>query len=281
MTVQYALNTSTIRPASLMEKIRIAGQTGYQGIELWNDDLTAHEQQGGSLADVRQALADYGLAVPTVIALHGWLGAEGTARAQALEEVRRRMAQAVAVGAEFIVASPPLDSCDLSRGGADYRELLEIGRGIGVRPAMEYLGFVQSVYTIDQAWQIATDADHSDASLIMDPFHILRGGGPYCEHCQGARRQDRGLALERCPRRQALCRTKRRRPGDAGRRSRAAARDRAAGASAGIRGVCVAGVVQSGVVGGRIRRMSPGSVWRRCGRISPLECMLFALKGRD
>ena len=35
MTVQYALNTSTIRPASLMEKIRIAGQTGYQGIELW------------------------------------------------------------------------------------------------------------------------------------------------------------------------------------------------------------------------------------------------------
>ena len=56
MTVQYALNTSTIRPASLMEKIRIAGQTGYQGIELWNDDLTAHEQQGGSLADVRQAL---------------------------------------------------------------------------------------------------------------------------------------------------------------------------------------------------------------------------------
>ncbi len=97
MTVQYALNTSTIRPASLMEKIRIAGQAGYEGIELWNDDLTAHEQQGGSLAEVRQALADYGLAVPTVIALHGWLGAEGAARVLALEEVRRRMAQAVAV----------------------------------------------------------------------------------------------------------------------------------------------------------------------------------------
>ena len=116
MTVQYALNTSTIRPASLMEKIRIAGQTGYQGIELWNDDLTAHEQQGGSCADVRQALADYGLAVPTVIAVHGWLGAEGAARAQALEEVRRRMAQAVAVGAEFIVASPPLDNLQFEPG---------------------------------------------------------------------------------------------------------------------------------------------------------------------
>lgn len=177
MTVQYALNTSTIRPAALMEKIRIAGQVGYQGIELWNDDLTAHEQQGGSLADVRRALADCGLAVPTVIALHGWLGSVGAARAQALEEVRRRMAQAVAVGAECIVASPPLDTCDLRRGGADYRELLKIGREMGVRPAMEFLGFVQSVYTIDQAWQIAEDADDPDASLVMDPFHILRGGG--------------------------------------------------------------------------------------------------------
>ena len=61
MTIQYCLNSSTIRPASLMEKIDIAGQTGYKAIELWNDDLTAHEERGGSLKDVKQALADHGL----------------------------------------------------------------------------------------------------------------------------------------------------------------------------------------------------------------------------
>ena len=177
MTVQYCLNSSTIRPAALMEKIRIAGQVGYRAIELWNDDLQAYQEQGGSLGDVREALEDHGLAVPTVIALHGWLGSEGEAHAQALEEAKRRMEQAVAVGAEFIVSSPPMDSCDLSCGGVDYRELLELGRAMGVRPAMEYLGFVQSVYTIEQAWQIVEDADHPDSSLIMDPFHILRGGG--------------------------------------------------------------------------------------------------------
>ena len=178
MTVQYSLNSSTIRPASLMKKIRIAGQAGYRAIELWNDDLTAHEQQGGSLADVRQALADCGLAVPTVIAVHGWLGTEGEARGPALEEAKRRMEQAAAVGADYIVASPPRDPFDLSRGGADYRALLDLGRAAGVRPAMEYLGFVHSVYTIDQAWQIAVAAEHPDASVVMDPFHIVRGGGP-------------------------------------------------------------------------------------------------------
>jgi sugar phosphate isomerase/epimerase len=161
-----------------MEKIRIAGQVGYKAIELWNDDLSAHEEKGGSLQDVKQVLADYGLEVPTVIAMHGWLGSEGEAHAQALEEAKRRMEQAVDVGAEFVIASPPMDPFDLSRGGADYRELLEIGKRIGVRPAMEYLGFMKSVYTIEQAWQIVEDADHPDSSLIMDPFHILRGGGP-------------------------------------------------------------------------------------------------------
>jgi len=178
MAVQYCLNASTIRPASLMEKIRIAGQTGYKAIELWNDDLTAHEESGGSLKDVKQALSDHGLAVPTVIAMHGWLGSEGAAHAQALEEARRKMEQALQVGAQYAIASPPMEPFDLRRGGADYRELLEIGKEIGVRPAMEYLGFMKSVYTIEQAWQIAQDADHPDSCMIMDPFHILRGGGP-------------------------------------------------------------------------------------------------------
>ena len=176
--IAYCLNSSTIRPASLMDKIRIASETGYEAIELWNDDLTVYQEAGGSLADVAQALADSGLAAPTCIAVHGWLGSTDTEHERAIEEAKRRMQQAAEVGAQYVIASPPMDPFDLSRGGADYRELLEIGAQIGVRPAMEYLGFMNSVYTIDQAWQIVEDADRPDASIIMDPFHILRGGGP-------------------------------------------------------------------------------------------------------
>ena len=177
MTIQYCLNSSTIRPAPLLEKIRIAAATGYRAIELWNNDLTAHEESGGSLQDVRKTLDDAGLQVPTVIALHGWLGSSGDERTRALEEARRRMAQAADVGAPHIVASPPMDPFDLSRGGDHYRELLELGRQMGVAPAMEYLGFMKSVHTIEQAWQIITDADDEDSTIVMDPFHILRGGG--------------------------------------------------------------------------------------------------------
>ena len=177
VTHTYCLNSSTIRPTPLLEKIRVAAKTGYSAIELWTDDIDAFVSGGGKLGDVRRALNDSGLLVPSVVALHGWLGSTGSEHDAAMAEAARRMEQAIAVGAARIIASPPLEDRDLSRAGDQYRELLELGDHLGIAPAMEFLGFVPSVFTIEQAWQIAVDADHADAAVVMDPFHILRGGG--------------------------------------------------------------------------------------------------------
>ena len=174
---QLGLNTSTIRPAGLMDKIRIAAETGYSAIELWNDDLTAYEEQGGSLTDVKKALDDYGLSVPTVIALHGWLNTTGEEHQEAIEDAKRRMAQAAAVGSTYIISSPPREVADLQLGGENYRELLELGREFGVKPAMEFLGFVDGVNQVKHAWKVMEVADHPDSTIVLDPFHIYRGGG--------------------------------------------------------------------------------------------------------
>ena len=173
----YCLNASTIRPAPLEVKIDVAAAAGFDGIELWIDELDAYVAGGGQLGEVRRRLQDAGLQVATVIAAMGWMGTAGAEHTRALDEARRRLEQAAAVGASRIVATPPLDDRDLSRAGADYRELLELGEQFGVWPAMEFLGFVPSVYTIAQAWDIAVAADHPEATVVMDPFHILRGGG--------------------------------------------------------------------------------------------------------
>lgn len=174
---QLGLNTSTIRPAGLVEKIQIAAETGYSAIELWNDDLTAYEESGGSLADIKKRLDDSGLSVPTVIALHGWLNTTGAEHAEAIEAAKRRMAQAAAVGSTYIISSPPREVADLQLGGENYRELLELGREFGVKPAMEFLGFVAGVNQVQHAWEVMTVADHPDSTIVLDPFHIYRGGG--------------------------------------------------------------------------------------------------------
>ncbi len=62
-------NTSTIRPAPLMEKIRLAGEAGFRAIELWNDDVTAYVEGRGRMEEIRRALNAAGLSVPSVIAV--------------------------------------------------------------------------------------------------------------------------------------------------------------------------------------------------------------------
>jgi 2-keto-myo-inositol isomerase len=170
------LNTSTIRPASLMDKIRIAGEVGYDAIELWSDDLTQYEAENGNLDGVAKALEDNGLQVATLIALHGWMDSAGEAYEKSLEEARRKMRQAAVVGSPYIIASPPRGEVDLDQGAQRYRQLLEIGREYGVKPAMEFLGFVAGVNQINDAWYIVTQADDPDGTIVLDVFHIYRGG---------------------------------------------------------------------------------------------------------
>jgi len=180
-TWPICLNTSTIRPAGLLDKISIAAETGYSAIELWNDDLTQFEQQGGSLSEIRQRLQDSGLKVPGVIALFDWMQSERTRKESAFGEVRRRMKQAAAVGAARIVASPVPDwpNLDIGRAAARYRQLLELGKESGVTPAMEFLGFFRNVYQLEQAVAIAQQAEHPDACIVLDPFHLHRGGSGF------------------------------------------------------------------------------------------------------
>ena len=173
----YCLNSSTIRPTPILEKIEIAARAGYVAIELWHDDIDAHLARGGTLGEIRKALADHKLSVPTTIYLKGWFETTGPEHATELEECRRRLHQAAEVGAVHVIAGPPAGHADHDTGAGNYRELLELGLSIGVRPAMEFLGFVDDINTIESALEIVTKAGHPAGTIVLDPFHIFRGGG--------------------------------------------------------------------------------------------------------
>ena len=175
------LNTSTIRPAGLLEKIDIAARTGYSAIEVWTEELTRFEQSGRSLAELRRILEDSGLAVASVITLSDWMQSQGFHKEAAFRETRRRLEQAAAVGAAHIVASPVPDAphLDIPLAAARYRELLEEGQAFGVRPAMEFLGFQHNVYQLEQALAVVRQADHPHGCLVLDPFHLFRGGSGF------------------------------------------------------------------------------------------------------
>ncbi len=173
----YCLNTSTIRPTPLLEKLEVASKAGYSAIEPWNDEITAYLEQGGSLPELKRALAGAGLRVVSVIALHSWITSDGVEHQRVLEECRRRMAQAAELESPYIVASPPKQVVDLDRATERFAELLKIGDEIGVLPSMEFLGFVDGIKNVSSAWAIASGTGDARATVVADVFHMIRGGG--------------------------------------------------------------------------------------------------------
>lgn len=174
---RYCLNSSTIKPVPILDKIRIAAEVGYQAIELWHDDIDKYLEEGGSLDQLRAVIDESGLEIPTTIMLKGWFDTEGDDYRAGLRECERRLKQSQAVGAEFAIAGPPHGPVNFEQGGQRYGFLMELGQKYGVRPAMEYLGFAQELNTIEDALNVMLGSGRADATIVLDPFHCFRGGG--------------------------------------------------------------------------------------------------------
>lgn len=175
---QYCLNASTIATTPILKQIEVAAAAGYEAIELWHDHIDTHLAAGGTLTEIRKAIDESGLKIPTTIYLAGWFQPAGAEHEVAIREVRRRLEQAAAVGAEFSIAGPPAGLADRELGARHYAELLELGKEYGVKPAFEYLGFVDDINTIEDAIDIVQRSGRADATIVVDPFHCWRGGGP-------------------------------------------------------------------------------------------------------
>ena len=94
-----------------------------------------------------------------------------------MDTAKRKLEQAAAVGAPHAVAGPPHGAADRPLGKRHYHEVLELGAQFGVRPAFEYLGFIEELKTIDDAIDIVDGSAHPNACIVLDPFHCYVGGG--------------------------------------------------------------------------------------------------------
>jgi 2-keto-myo-inositol isomerase len=171
MSFRLCLNTSTIKPQPILEKIRLTAEAGFDGVELWINDVYEFVGQGGEVSQIERALTDYGLFVPSMIAMRQWAEQEGREYELALEECKRRMELAQRLGATYIVATPPREPCDFGQIAAHYKDLLVMGREIGITPIFEYISFFNSTSSLTHAWDIVQQADDPDACIILDAFH--------------------------------------------------------------------------------------------------------------
>ena len=112
-----------------------------------------------------------------MIMIRDWWSASPDEYPAVFETCLNRMKLAASLGAEFVIACPHREIPDYDLGAQRYRELLEAGIEAGAKPAVEFLGFVEAVTKIEDALQIVEKSGHPQATLVLDPFHVFRGGG--------------------------------------------------------------------------------------------------------
>lgn len=160
-------------PGSLADKLAAAAEAGFDGVELFENDLTYFD---GRPEDVRALAGSLGLAIIALQPFRDFEGLPEPLRRKAFERAKRKFELMRRLGTDLLLVcssvSPEADG-DMARIAADLHELGALAAGFGVRVGFEALAWGRHINDYRQAWEAVRRADHPNLGLILDSFHML------------------------------------------------------------------------------------------------------------
>lgn len=179
----FCLNTSTIRGQNpgLVKYIEITSKAGYDGIEIWIEDLKKYLANGNSLKQLDQIIKDHGIKVENAIGFAPWMAQDEEQSRKGFAQMEEEMDLLAAIGCKRI-AAPGIGTVapvDLMQAGIRYKSLLELGRKTGVMPQLEFWGAFAPFHHLGQVMMVAAVANDPDARILPDVYHLFRGGSGF------------------------------------------------------------------------------------------------------
>jgi 4-hydroxyphenylpyruvate dioxygenase len=162
----------------LGEKLRAIADAGFEGVELFEADVLAHE---GSPAEIGGLVRDHGLEIVAFQPFRDFEGMPEPQRARGFERAKRKFALMAELGASRILVCSNVSPAALGgidRAAEDLRALGEIAAAFGVEVGFEALAWGRHVSDYRDAWEIVRRADHRSVGLILDSWHSLARGLP-------------------------------------------------------------------------------------------------------
>ncbi|MBR4835214.1 MAG: sugar phosphate isomerase/epimerase [Thermoguttaceae bacterium] len=183
--VRFCLNTGTILAYNLplTEELKIARAAGYRSVEIWLTRLQAYSDNysPAKLAELRKWLDGEGMRVEGGIGFAPWIVDDADRRAAGLEQLKREAEALAAIGCACVAApaSGANEKIPLSAVADRYRAVLELCEPIGVRPLLETWGASATLGKLSDALAICAETGRSDAALLLDAYHLYRGGNSF------------------------------------------------------------------------------------------------------
>ncbi len=165
---------------SLEQRLQVAAELGYAGIGLMHSDLCKvlreHEPKS-----VRRMLAQYGMKHLELEFLVGWMadGEEFDAAKQTFTDMLRAAEE---IGVRHIKIGPDMSAKQwpLEKMIERFAGLCEQAEKVGTGVALEIMTW-SNVTELATATSIVAGAARSNGGLLIDIWHIARGGIPYEE----------------------------------------------------------------------------------------------------
>ncbi|WP_329222513.1 sugar phosphate isomerase/epimerase and 4-hydroxyphenylpyruvate domain-containing protein [Streptomyces sp. NBC_01485] len=158
---------------SLTEKLTAAARAGFDGVEIFENDLLASPL---TPEEVRARCADLGLTIDLYQPMRDMEAVPAGEFARNLRRARHKFELMGRLGADTVLVCSsvsPLAEDDDALAAAQLSQLADLAQDFGVRVAYEALAWGRHVSTYDHAWRIVETADHPALGTCLDSFHIL------------------------------------------------------------------------------------------------------------
>ncbi|MFJ8487966.1 bifunctional sugar phosphate isomerase/epimerase/4-hydroxyphenylpyruvate dioxygenase family protein [Streptomyces sp. NPDC094038] len=158
---------------SLTEKLTAASRAGFDGVEIFENDLLASPLPP---REIRARCADLGLTVDLYQPMRDIEAVPGDEFARSLRRARHKFGLMRELGADTVLVCSsvsPLTIDDDGLAAEQLSRLAALAQDFGVRVAYEALAWGRHVSTYDHAWRIVEAAGHPALGTCLDSFHIL------------------------------------------------------------------------------------------------------------
>jgi 4-hydroxyphenylpyruvate dioxygenase len=164
---------------SLTEKLTAASRAGFDGVEIFENDLLASPL---TPEEIRARCADLGLTVDLYQPMRDIEAVPADQFARNLRRARHKFDLMGRLGADTVLVCSnvsPLAVDDDALATEQLGQLAGLAQDFGIRVAYEALAWGRHVSTYDHAWRIVESAGHPALGTCLDSFHILsRGSDP-------------------------------------------------------------------------------------------------------
>ena len=173
--MKRAIATTTI-PGNLGEKLQAAADAGFDGIEIFENDLLYFDRRP---AEVKTMCADLGLEIVAWQPFRDFEALPAQMRQRAFDRAERKFDLMGELGTHMMlvcsnVSPHALD--DASRAAADLAALAERAARHNITIGYEALAWGRHVRDYPEAWAIVHEADADNLGIVLDTFHMFSRG---------------------------------------------------------------------------------------------------------